>query len=76
MLTEYSLKFALNVADGLELMFVGIGLVTVPATALAYAKINARRDALQTDMREKGIKYTTEEIRDMGDKAPDFRYTL
>ncbi|PSR71771.1 hypothetical protein PHLCEN_2v12375, partial [Hermanssonia centrifuga] len=61
---------------GLELMFVGIGFVTLPIAVVAYTRINARRDVLEKEMQEKGIKYTAEELRELGDKAPDFRYTL
>lgn len=62
---------------GIELMFVGIGFIAVPITVLAYKRINARRDALVRDATEKGItRYTPEELRRMGDRAPDFRYTL
>ncbi|KAI0816946.1 MFS general substrate transporter [Trametes gibbosa] len=61
---------------GIELMFVGIGFVFVPITVLAYKRINARRDALVQESQEKGTRYTPEELRRMGDRAPDFRYTL
>ena len=47
--------------------------------AVSYGRINARRDALARagDGGEKGgPRYTSEELRDMGDRAPDFRYTL
>ncbi len=57
-------------------MFVGIGFVTLPIAVVAYTRINARRDVLEKEMQEKGIKYTAEELRELGDKAPDFRYTL
>lgn len=63
-------------ADGLELMFVGIGFVTVPIAVIAYKRINAKRDAFEKEMEEKGIKYSANELREMGDRAPDFRYTL
>ena len=62
--------------DGLELMFVGIGYVTLPIAVIAYMRINARRDVLMKEMQEKGIKLTPEELRELGDRAPDFRYTL
>ena len=65
-----------NVSDGLELMFVGIGYIAVPITVIAYKRINARRTALVRDAVEKGIRYSPEELRRMGDRAPDFRYTL
>ncbi|KAH9835023.1 major facilitator superfamily domain-containing protein [Rhodofomes roseus] len=60
----------------LELMFIGIGLVSLPITVLAYRRINARRDALQRELGEKGGIYSADELRRMGDRAPDFRYTL
>ncbi|TCD71732.1 hypothetical protein EIP91_005498 [Steccherinum ochraceum] len=60
----------------LELMFVGIGFVTVPLAIFIYTRINKKRDALEAEMREKGIKLSDDEIRRMGDRAPDFRYTL
>ncbi|KAH8091641.1 MFS general substrate transporter [Cristinia sonorae] len=61
---------------GLELMFVGIGFVTVPLAIFIYTRINKRRDAIEKDMKEKGIVLSHEEIRRLGDRAPDFRYTL
>ena len=65
-----------DIVDGLELMFVGIGFVVLPITVIAYKRINARRDALVKEANEKGEKLTPEEIRRLGDRAPDFRYTL
>lgn len=58
-------------------MFVGIGLITVPIVVLIYMRINAKRDALAREGGEKGIaSYSNDELRRMGDRAPDFRYTL
>jgi hypothetical protein len=57
-------------------MFVGIGFIFLPIVVFIYIRINAHRDKLQKEMEEKGIKYTPEELREMGDRAPDFRYTL
>ena len=57
-------------------MFVGIGFITVPIVVLLYKRINAHRDALVREADEKGIRYTPEELRRLGDRAPDFRYTL
>ena len=62
--------------DGLELMFVGIGFVFLPIVVLIYKRINAQRDVAMREMEEKGIKYSDDELRRMGDRAPDFRYTL
>ncbi|KAF8882948.1 MFS general substrate transporter [Mucidula mucida] len=54
-----------------ELAFVGVGLVCVPVATLCYWRINERRE------REKGeVKYDVDELRRMGDRAPDFMYTL
>lgn len=61
---------------GLELMFVGIGFIFLPIVLFSYKRVNAQRDALEADMKAKGIKMSAEEIRRLGDKAPDFRYTL
>ena len=63
-------------ADGLELMFIGIGFVTIPIVVLIYTRINANRDVRQREMEEKGVRLTPEEIRELGDRAPDFRYTI
>ena len=57
-------------------MFVGIGFISLPIVVLLYKHINAKRDKLQKEMEEKGIKLTPEELRELGDRAPDFRYTL
>lgn len=61
-------------ADGIELMFVGIGLITVPLLVLIYTRINAKRDAAE-QAGEKGA-VSKDEVRRMGDRALDFRYTL
>ncbi|KAM5545391.1 hypothetical protein V8D89_001004 [Ganoderma adspersum] len=61
---------------GIELMFVGIGFIVLPIVVLSYKRINARRDALMKEANENGTKFTPEELRRLGDRAPDFRYTL
>ncbi|KAI0634510.1 MFS general substrate transporter [Trametes polyzona] len=60
------------------LALVAMGLVFVPLTALVYWRGNVRRDTKQREMDERGVKneYSPEELRMMGDRAPDFRYTL
>ncbi|KAF5375707.1 hypothetical protein D9615_009368 [Tricholomella constricta] len=62
----------------LELMFVGIGYICVPIAVIAYIRINRNRDALQKAALESGepSKYTADDIRRLGDRAPDFRYTI
>lgn len=57
-------------------MFVGIGFITLPIAVIAYKRINAKRDIQQREMEEKGIRLSPEELRELGDRAPDFRYTL
>lgn len=53
-----------------------MGCILVPITSLIYKRINARRDVEQKELDERGIKFTEDELRKMGDRAPDFRYTL
>ncbi|KAG0702239.1 hypothetical protein DFH29DRAFT_508189 [Suillus ampliporus] len=62
----------------LELMFVGIGLIFLPIVVFLYKRINAQRDAAERLAMEWGEKaqYSDEELRELGDRAPDFRYTL
>ena len=55
------------------LMFVGIGLIFVPLVDMIYIRINRARDAKEA---EGGVHYTDKELRELGDRAPDFRYML
>ncbi|KAJ7105402.1 MFS general substrate transporter [Mycena crocata] len=66
------------VGHGCELMFVGIGLICVPIAVITYNRINNRRDETARGLVERGEKhlYTNKELREMGDRAPDFRYTI
>lgn len=59
-----------------ELIISGVGLVTLPILVFAYNHINKRRATMLNEMEEKGFRYGDEEIRRMGDRAPDFQYTL
>jgi MFS family permease len=61
-----------------ELMFIGIGFVIVPLVAYLYRRINAQRDTIAQFEIESGEKktYTNHEMKELGDKGPDFRYTL
>ncbi|KAF8876866.1 major facilitator superfamily domain-containing protein [Infundibulicybe gibba] len=63
---------------GLELMFVGIGFVCLPIAIVSYIRINKARDVAQRVALEGGTKHqlTPREIRELGDRAPEFRYTL
>jgi hypothetical protein len=60
------------------MMFVGIGLIALPTAVLLYKHVNAQRDVIARLESETGDKkiYTCQELRDMGDRAPDFRYIL
>lgn len=59
-------------------MFVGIGFIAIPVVILIYKRINANRDEVARLEEESGQKkvYTDQELRELGDRAPDFRYTL
>ncbi|KAI0325815.1 MFS general substrate transporter [Cubamyces sp. BRFM 1775] len=61
-----------------EIGFVSIGLLLLPVVVVTYVRANARRDALQRETEEKGVRvhYTPEQLRSMGNNAPDFRFTL
>jgi hypothetical protein len=54
-------------------MFVGIGFIAVPIVILSYLRINKKRVNLENGAVK---KYTNQQLREMGDRAPDFRYTL
>jgi hypothetical protein len=65
--------------DAVELVLVGIGLICVPAAVISYMRINKEREEAQRQAIEAGFgeqKYTPRELRKMGDRAPDFRYTI
>lgn len=54
-----------------------MGLVLLGAIVITYKRINARREAIMNAAGEGGgSRYTSEELRRMGDKAPDFRYGI
>jgi hypothetical protein len=59
-------------------MFVGIGFIFVPIVMFIYKRINAQRDTVERLATERGEKmqYSVQELRELGDRAPDFRYTL
>lgn len=62
--------------DAIEMMFVGIGMICLFIGVVTYPRINARRAAALRERTEAGIIYTAEELRAMGDRAPDFVYTI
>lgn len=56
---------------GLEIGFVTLGLCAVIALRLNYGRINAQRERSG-----EAESLTDEQLADLGDKSPNFRYTL
>ncbi|KAJ4484452.1 MFS general substrate transporter, partial [Lentinula lateritia] len=61
----------------IELMFVGIGLICLPITVVIYSRINKKRAHFMSRVAD-GLerKPSPEELRELGDRAPDFQYIL
>lgn len=55
----------------LEIGFVTVGLAAVMVLRVSYGKINEKRER---EGNEKG--YSSEELSELGDRAPTFRYML
>ena len=54
-----------------------MGLVVLPIMVFTYNRINVRRGDIMRDVGESGVsRYSDEELRRMGDKAPNFRYGI
>ena len=53
-----------------------MGFFSVPLLVILYKRQNAQRDARARDGEKGGHGYSMDELREMGDRAPDFRYTL
>lgn len=56
---------------------LGVIVLSLGATMFLrfkFKQINAKRDAMTVD--EVHAKYTEDELRDMGDESPFFRYTI
>ncbi|PPR00405.1 hypothetical protein CVT26_009690 [Gymnopilus dilepis] len=66
------------VGHGCALMFIGLGLLAVPTAVASYIHINKQRDIAQRQALDRGElnNYTPKQLKEMGDRAPDFRYTL
>lgn len=71
---DHTLK--VGALDALELMFIGTGVTALSLAVFIYTRINAKRDADVRAQEEKGVSFTAAQLRAMGDRAPDFRYTL
>lgn len=57
---------------GLEIMFVVMGLIAVVLLRISYGRINAKRDKMGVGASD----LSNEELSDLGDRAPTFRYML
>ena len=57
---------------GLELMMVTLGLISTTSLIICYKRINKKRESLLAE----GVDLSEEELSDMGDRAPTFRYYL
>ncbi|KAH9029003.1 MFS general substrate transporter [Lactarius pseudohatsudake] len=57
---------------GIMLMFVGIGFVSIPIILLTYRRINRARD--EAAARPDAVKLSAKQLRELGDRAPEFRY--
>ncbi|KAF8063507.1 MFS general substrate transporter [Lyophyllum atratum] len=66
------------VGHAVEMMFVGIGFICIPIAITTYTRINRGREALLKASAERGEtnKLSAPELRKMGDRAPEFRYSL
>jgi len=64
--------------DAIELGLVGMGLIVLPIMVVTYKRINAQREATmkETAGESGGSQHTDEELRRMGDKAPNFQYGI
>ena len=69
-------QFTNHFADAIELMFVGMGIISLVVTVFVYSRINAKREREMATLKEQGVVYDAAQFREMGDRAPDFRYTL
>jgi hypothetical protein len=59
-----------------ELSFVSAGIIAVAVAVFNYRRINAKREKALQGPEGMEAYYSPEQLREMGDLAPDFRYTL
>jgi len=66
-----------RLGHGVELGLVSMGLIVLPIMVFTYKRINSRREAIMEGVGESGrLQYSDEELRRMGDKAPNFHYGI
>lgn len=63
-------------SDGIEIMIVCIGMVVLPLTLVGYWRMMREKERVMKEAEERGLRFAPEELRRLGDRAPDFRYTL
>jgi hypothetical protein len=63
---------------GACMAFTGAGALMACFLRYAYGNANKKKDRLIAELGEEGIraKYTEQELLDMGDRSPFFRYAL
>lgn len=64
------------IADAIEMMFSCLGVVALCIAVLVYPRANAIRARRQLALETQEVELSVEEVRAMGDRAPDFRYSL
>lgn len=65
-----------TIADAIEIMFVCLGILSLTLATVVYGQLNARRARRQVTLEIEETLLSDEELRAMGDRAPDFRYSL
>ncbi|KAF2093482.1 MFS general substrate transporter [Rhizodiscina lignyota] len=63
---------------GVSLVMLGLGIIAALILRVAYGRENKKRDALLAEIGEEGVhsRFTDQELLDMGDKSPFFRYCI
>ena len=62
--------------DTIEIMLTCLGILALCLAVLIYPRVNALRAKRHLEMGTQEEVLSVDEIRSMGDRAPDFRYTL
>lgn len=61
--------------DAVQLGFLGMGIILTPLMAYTYTRINASRAKRLAEGGDNKLM-REEELRALGDRAPDFRYSI
>ncbi|CAK5265889.1 unnamed protein product [Mycena citricolor] len=71
-----------RLGHGLEMIFVGIGLICAPIIVVTYRRINKKRAAMAYVLTENGLEsptgpsYTKQQMRELGDRSPEYVYMI